>query len=80
MGVTIDTNLIWQCQVNDFSIKLNRAKALLFKIRNYVAMTEFCFKWQALDWFFQFEILEIFRADFLLKFIIKIFIFFLQVV
>ena len=37
LGVKIDANLSWQYQVNDLSIKLNRAKALLFKIRKYVA-------------------------------------------
>ena len=36
MGVKIDTNLTWQHHVNDLSIKLNRANALLFKIRKYV--------------------------------------------
>ena len=36
LGVKIDTNLTWQHHVNDFSFKLNRAKALLFKIRKYV--------------------------------------------
>ena len=35
-GVTIDTNLTWQHHVN-LSIKLNRANALLFKIRKYVS-------------------------------------------
>ena len=33
MGVKIDVN--WQCQVNDLPVKLNRANALLFKIRKY---------------------------------------------
>ena len=37
LGVKIDANLNWQCQVNDLSIKLNRANALLFKIRKYVS-------------------------------------------
>ena len=37
LGVKIDTNLTWQHHVNDLSIKLNRAKALLFKIRKYVS-------------------------------------------
>ena len=37
LGVTIDTNLTWQHHVNDLSIKLNRANALLFKIRKYVS-------------------------------------------
>ena len=27
----------WQCQVKDLSVKLNRANALLFKIRKYVS-------------------------------------------
>ena len=36
-GVKIDTNVIWQHHVNDLSIKLNRANALLFKIRKYVS-------------------------------------------
>ena len=33
--VKIDTNLTWQHRVNDLSIKLNRANALLFKMRKY---------------------------------------------
>ena len=33
--VKIDTNLNWQYHVNDLSIKLNRANALLFKMRKY---------------------------------------------
>ena len=37
LGVKIDTNLNWQHHVNDFSIKLNRANALLFQIRKYVS-------------------------------------------
>ena len=37
LGVKIDGNLNWQCQVNDLSVKLNRANALLFKIRKYVS-------------------------------------------
>ena len=36
IGGKIDTNLTWQNHVNDLSIKLNRAIALLFKIRKYV--------------------------------------------
>ena len=35
LGVKIDTNLTWQYRVNDLSIKLNRANALLFKMRKY---------------------------------------------
>ena len=30
-------NLSWLCQVNDLSIKLNRANAILFKITKYVS-------------------------------------------
>ena len=37
LGVKIDANLTWQCQVTDFSIKLNRANAFLFKLRKYVS-------------------------------------------
>ena len=37
LGVKIDTNLTWKHHINDFSIKLNRANALLFKIRKYVS-------------------------------------------
>ena len=37
LGVKIDTNLTWQ-HVNDLSIKLNRANALLFKIWKYVSL------------------------------------------
>ena len=37
LGVTIDTNLTWQDHVNNLSTKLNRANALLFKMRKYVS-------------------------------------------
>ena len=37
-GVKIDTNLSWQYHVNDLSIKLNRANALLFKMTKYVSL------------------------------------------
>ena len=37
LGVKIDTNLSWQYHVNDISVKLNRANALLFKMRKYVS-------------------------------------------
>ena len=37
-GVKIDTNLSWQYHVNDLSIKLNRANALLFKMRKLVRL------------------------------------------
>ena len=36
--VKIDTSLSWQYQINDLSIKLNRANALLFKMRKYVSL------------------------------------------
>ena len=38
LGVKIDTNLSWQYHVNDLSIKLSRANALLFKMRKYVGL------------------------------------------
>ena len=38
LGVKIDTTLNWQYHVNDLSIKLNRANALLFKMRKYVSL------------------------------------------
>ena len=38
IGVKTDTNLSWQYHVNDLSIKLNRANALLFKMRKYVSL------------------------------------------
>ena len=37
LGVKIDINLSWQYHVNDLSTKLNRANALLFKMRKYVS-------------------------------------------
>ena len=36
LGMKTDTNLSWQYHVNDLSVKLNRANALLFKMRKYV--------------------------------------------
>ena len=36
--VKIYTNLSWQYHVNDLSIKMNRANALLFKMRKYVSL------------------------------------------
>ena len=33
LGVKINANLSWQYHVNDLSVKLNRANALLFKMR-----------------------------------------------
>ena len=38
LGVKIDTKLSWQYHVNDLSIKLNKANALLFKMRKYVSL------------------------------------------
>ena len=38
LGVKTDTNLSWQYHVNDLSFRLNRANALLFKIRKYVGL------------------------------------------
>ena len=37
LGVKIDTNLSWQYHVNDLFVKLNRANALLFKMRKYIS-------------------------------------------
>ena len=36
LGIKIDQHLTWQHHKNDLSIKLNRANALLFKIRKFV--------------------------------------------
>ena len=36
LRVKIDTKLSWEYYVNDLSIKLNRADAVLFKMRKYV--------------------------------------------
>ena len=36
LGVKIDENLNWKDHTHDLATKLNRANALLFKIRNYV--------------------------------------------
>ena len=38
LGVKVDANLSWQYHVNDLSIKMNRANALLFKMRKYVSL------------------------------------------
>ena len=38
LGVKIDADLSWQYHVNDLTIKLNRANALLFKMRKYVSL------------------------------------------
>ena len=36
LGVKIDGNLLWKSLLDYLSVKLNRANALLFKIRNLV--------------------------------------------
>ena len=38
LGVKFDTNLNWEYNVNDLSIKLMRANALLFEIGKYVSV------------------------------------------
>ena len=38
LGEKIVANLSWQYHVSDLSIKLNRADALLFKMRKYVSL------------------------------------------
>ena len=38
LGVKIVTNLNWKYHVNDISIKLNRANALLFNMKKYVSL------------------------------------------
>ena len=38
LGVKIDRTLSWQYHVNDLSIKLNRANALLFKMKNMLVL------------------------------------------
>ena len=35
-GIKIDENLNWKQHIHDIAVKLNRANALLFTIRNYV--------------------------------------------
>ena len=37
LGLKIDENLNWKVQTHDIATKLNRAIALLYKIRNYVS-------------------------------------------
>ena len=36
LGIKIDENLNWKQHIHDIAVKLNRANALLFIIRNYV--------------------------------------------
>ena len=38
LDVKIDANLSWKYHVNDLSTKLNRANALVFKMRKYVSL------------------------------------------
>ena len=38
LGVKIHTNLSWQYHVNDLSIELSRANAILSKMRKYVTL------------------------------------------
>ena len=37
LGLKIDVNLTWQYHAYDLSIKMNKANALLFKMRKYVS-------------------------------------------
>ena len=39
LGIKIDQDLNWKDHINDIAVKLNRANALLFKIRNFVNIT-----------------------------------------
>ena len=39
LAIKIDQNLNWKDYINDIVVKLNRANALLIKIRNFVNMT-----------------------------------------
>ena len=39
LGIKIDQNLNWKDHINDIAVKINRANALLFKIRNFVNTT-----------------------------------------
>ena len=36
LGIKIDENLTWIDHINDIAIKLNRANAMLFKVREFV--------------------------------------------
>ena len=38
LGVKSGANLTWQHHVKDLSIKLNRANAVLFKMRKYISL------------------------------------------
>ena len=39
LAIKIDQNLNWKDYINDIVVKLNRANALLIKIRKFVNMT-----------------------------------------
>ena len=39
LGIKTDQNLNWKDHINNIAVKLNRANALLFKIRNFVNIT-----------------------------------------
>ena len=39
LGIKIDENLNWKGGINDIAVKLNRANAPLFKIRNFANIT-----------------------------------------
>ena len=41
LGVKIDQHLTWQHDINDLSVKLNRANALLFKIKGSLLMIKY---------------------------------------
>ena len=36
LGVKIDRKLNWKCHVNAIGIKLNRANAMLFKVKDFI--------------------------------------------
>ena len=36
LGIKIDENITWIDHINDTAIKLNRANAMLFKVREFV--------------------------------------------
>ena len=39
LGIKIDQSLNWKDHINDIAVKLNRANAPLFKIRNFANIT-----------------------------------------
>ena len=38
LGIMIDKNLNWKYQINDVSVKSNRANAIFYKIKKYVSV------------------------------------------